>query len=156
VLVAGPLSSAGSWELVRVFEQVGVAAVVREVPPRRGWRDLAWLALIAVPLKPFYEELAKNAAGDVYRRLKSVTTTVLLRVRGEAPSRTDTPDSSVLVLQDTETGVQVVIEADLPDESYRQLVTLDLSGFRHGPVHYDRHQCRWRSELDEAEQSAAH
>jgi hypothetical protein len=61
----------------------------------------------------------------------------------------------MLVLQDAATGVQVVIEPDLPDESYQQLLALDLSTIRHGPVHYDRHQRRWRSELDEAERSVA-
>jgi hypothetical protein len=150
VLVVGPLGSGGSGELVRAFEEVGLAVVVREVPPRRGLEDLAWLALVAIPLKPFYEELAKNATADGYRRLKSVVTVVFRRARGEESSRKGAPDPRVLVFQDTATGVQVVIEPNLPDESYQQLLALDLSVFRHGPVHYDRHQRRWRSELDEA------
>jgi hypothetical protein len=58
----------------------------------------------------------------------------------------------VLLLQDSTTGIQVVLEADLPDEASQKLLALDLSTIRRGPVHYDRHHHRWRSELDEAEQ----
>ena len=61
----------------------------------------------------------------------------------------DTP-KPVLVLQDTLTGVQVVLEPDLPAESYQQLLSFDLSSVRHGPLHYDVHRRRWRSELDES------
>ena len=55
-----------------------------------------------------------------------------------------------LVLQDTSSGPQVVLEADLPDAAYQRLVGLDLSRFRLGPLHYDRRRRHWRSELDEA------
>jgi len=55
----------------------------------------------------------------------------------------------VLVLQDTTTRLQVVLEADLPVEAYRQLISLDLAAIRHGPLHYDRQRSEWRSELDE-------
>jgi hypothetical protein len=43
-----------------------------------------------------------------------------------------------------------VLDHDLPAEGYRQLLALDLSQYRLGPLHYDRTQRRWRSELDEA------
>ena len=156
ILVAERLSEAGSRELVRAFEEVGLAAVVREVPPRRGLEDLAWLALVAIPLKPFYDELAKDVAADGYRRLKSAATAVFQRVGGTERTSSGTPDPRLLLLEDTATGVQIVIEPDLPDESYAQLLELDLSTFRHGPVHYDRHRRRWRSERDEAERRAHH
>lgn len=55
----------------------------------------------------------------------------------------------ILVLQDTVTGVQVVLEPDLPADSYRQLLSFDLATVRRGPLHYDLHRRRWRSELDE-------
>ncbi len=56
-----------------------------------------------------------------------------------------------MVLQDVTSGLQIVLDQDLPAEGYQQLLTLDLSRFRLGPVHYDRIQQRWRSELDEAQ-----
>ena len=50
-----------------------------------------------------------------------------------------------LVLQDTATGLQVVLEPDLPIEAYRQLVTLDLSSLHGGPARYDRSRNAWQS-----------
>ena len=47
------------------------------------------------------------------------------------------------------TRLQIVLEAGLPTEAYDSLVSLDLSKFRHGPLHYDQHRGAWRSELDE-------
>jgi hypothetical protein len=55
----------------------------------------------------------------------------------------------IMVLQDTETGMHIVLEPDLPAESYRQLLSLDLTTVTRGPVHYDLARKRWRSELDE-------
>jgi hypothetical protein len=43
----------------------------------------------------------------------------------------------------------MVLEVDLPTDGYRQLVELDLSAIRQGPLHYDHQRSRWRSELDE-------
>ena len=42
--------------------------------------------------------------------------------------------------------------AGLPADAYRALMSLDLSRFRTGPLHYDWHRGEWRSELDEARQ----
>jgi len=55
----------------------------------------------------------------------------------------------VLVLKDSDAHLQVVLESDPPPAAYEQLFDLDLSAAQQGPVHYDRHQGRWRSELDE-------
>ena len=56
---------------------------------------------------------------------------------------------AALILQDAVTRLQIVLEAGLPTEAYDSLVSLDLSKFRHGPLHYDQHRGAWRSELDE-------
>jgi len=45
-----------------------------------------------------------------------------------------------------------VLEADLPPDAYAALLSLDLSNFYKGPLHYDRHRGAWRSELDEWQQ----
>jgi hypothetical protein len=149
VLFADKLSPEEANGLVQNFETVGMTATLREVPPRRSLDDIAWLVLAAVPLKPFFEQLAQDFATDAYKRLATLVGKIF---HGRLSQATESP--RVFLLQDSETGVQIVIEPDLPDESYQQLVTLDLSTIRHGPVHYDRHQHRWRSELDEAAQPA--
>ena len=57
----------------------------------------------------------------------------------------------MLLLQDSTTGIQVVLEPDLPAWAYQQLLSFDFATLRRGPLHYDQHRRRWRSELDEAE-----
>jgi hypothetical protein len=49
-----------------------------------------------------------------------------------------------------DSGLQIVLDHDLPAAGYQELLSLDLSRFRLGPLLYDRAQQRWRSELDEA------
>jgi hypothetical protein len=67
----------------------------------------------------------------------------------DASTRDDPKPKQILMLQDTDTGLRVVLEPDLPAESFRQLLSLDLTKFTHGPLHYDLARGRWRSELDE-------
>jgi hypothetical protein len=146
VLFAGKLSTQESTQLTQEFESVGLTAELREVPPRRDISDIAWMALVALPLKPFFDQLAKDFAVDAYNRLKSLIGNVfgLRQARGaQAPN--------VLVFRDSTTGVQVVLEPDLPDEAYTQLLTFDFTTIRRGPLHYDRYRRQWRSELDEAD-----
>jgi len=55
-----------------------------------------------------------------------------------------------MVLQDTASGLRLVLDPDLPAEGCQQLLALGLSQYRLGPLHYDRAQRRWRCELYEA------
>jgi hypothetical protein len=130
--------------LVEALAQLGVTARTRVVAPRRGVGELGWLVLASLPLQAFLASLGTSVADETYRGLRSVVGRLLHRdppaPGGQRP----------MVLRDETSGLQVVLEADLPDEAFRRLVGLDLSQFRLGPVHYDRHQGRWRSELDEA------
>jgi hypothetical protein len=152
VLFAGHLSDHEAAQLAQEFEAAGVTAQVREVPPRRSLGDIAWLVLAAVPLKPFFDQLAKDSATDAYRRLKTLAGKVCRRSSPEM-QRTELP--KVLLLQDSTTGVQVALEPDLPDEAFEQLLAFDLAAIRRGPLHYDRHRRRWRSELDEVDQASS-
>lgn len=108
-----------------------------------------WLVLTTLPLHAFLSGLGSAAAQDVAKGLKRLAGRVIGAKRKTASSE------QVLVLQDAVTRLQVVLEADLPVEAYQALVTLDLSAFRQGPVHYDRQRGRWRSELDEWQQAQA-
>ena len=133
------------------LETLGVTADVRDVAPRRSLGDIAWLALIAIPLKPFYEQLLKNFADDAHHRLKALAGKIFHRSQQSAAS-----PGRVLVLQDHTTGIQVVLEPDLPDQAYHQLLAFDLTTIRRGPLHYDQHRNQWRSELDETDTTSSH
>jgi hypothetical protein len=143
VLISEQISADEAVRITAEFGSVGLTANLRVAGPKRSVSDVAWFLLAALPLQPFFNQLAGDFADDVHERLKTFVTQVLHR----RPSANQ--PKPVLVLQDTLSGVQVVLEPDLPAESYRQLLTFDLSTVRRGPLHYDLHRRQWRSELDE-------
>ncbi|MGH3430202.1 MAG: hypothetical protein ACRDQZ_21980 [Mycobacteriales bacterium] len=147
VLIAETISAEEATQLVEDFETIGLTADLREVSPRRSMGDIAWFVLAALPLRPFLDKLAEDFATNAYERLKTFVTRLFRRRRSSTGMR------QLLVLQDTLTGVQVVLEPDLPPESYQQLLHLDLSVIRRGPLHYDLRRGQWRSELDEADKA---
>ena len=130
--------------LVDVFDQLGVTAHTRIVPTRRGLAELNWLVLVSLPLQAFLAGVGTKFADDAYRGLKALISRL---AHGGRPAP---GDRRPMVFRDDATGLELVLEPDLPDEGYRQLFDLDLARFQVGPVHYDRHQGRWRSERDEA------
>lgn len=131
----------------------GVTAQVRVVPPHRGFDQLTWLLLAVLPLQAFLSEFGKKLGEDSSARLQAAVRR--LADRDGKAAEVDRASQSggrptLLVFQDAATGLQVVLEPDLPAEAYRQLTALDLAQFRIGPLHYDQTLRRWRSELDEA------
>ena len=146
VLFASDLSDQAAAQLIEDFQSVGVTAELRQVSPRRALGEIAWLALAVVPLKPFFDQLTKDFAEDAYQHLK---TFIVRLFRLHPPPPTEAP--RVLLLQDSTTGIQVVLEPDLPTRAYQQLLSFDFATLRRGPLHYDQHRRRWRSELDEAD-----
>jgi hypothetical protein len=127
-------------ELENVFRRLGFVTEVRRRLPHRGPDELTWLMLAALPLQAFLSGIGAEAVKDLYAKAKQLTT-----------SGKKAGNHVPLVLQDAETELKVILEADLPAEAIRQLVGLDLRAYRTGPLHYDRGRRKWRSELDEAE-----
>ncbi|MCG8920748.1 hypothetical protein L6E12_33825 [Actinokineospora sp. PR83] len=125
---------------VDTFSGYGCAVESRRELAHRGPSDLEWLVLAALPLQAFLTGLGTEAVKDIYTGVK--------RLAGRRPGAR--ASAAPLGLQDSASGVRVVLEDDLTAEAYKALATVDLSAFRHGPVHYDRHRKAWRSELDEA------
>jgi hypothetical protein len=149
VFVTAAISAEEEQAIVEAFRALDVVARTRMVPTRRGLEQLHWLVLATLPLHAFLSGLGSAAAQDVAKGLKRLVSRAVDAKRKTASSE------QVLVLQDADTRLQVVLEADLPVEAYQALVALDLSAFRQGPVHYDRQRGRWRSELDEWQQTQA-
>ena len=160
ILLGGELPAGDEQALVAALAECGVTAELRDMPPRRG--ALEWLVLIALPLQAFLTALGTKGGESAYPQLIGAARAILRRHRAvpgpgavaphpEATALTATTPP-VLILQDPATGLRIVIEDGLPDEAYRQLLTLDMSAYRLGPVHYDAAKGHWRSELDEAAQ----
>jgi hypothetical protein len=146
VLVAAEVPPEQEQVIVEAFHAIGVTARARVVPPRRGVGDLQWLVLATLPLHAFLGSLGSRLAEGTYESLKRLVAAVIGTRR-----ETARPDQ-VLILEDPTSRLQIVLEADLPTDAYRQLVMLDLSKIRQGPLHYDRARGKWRSELDEWQQ----
>jgi hypothetical protein len=138
VLVRPGMSTADEYDVAEAFATIDVAATTRLAPTQRTLNGAEWLVLAMLPLQAFLSGLGSKLAEDAYRGLKDVVGRVLRR---SSPGRRE----RVLVLQDTATGLQVVLEPDLPTDAYRRLVELDLSAFRPGPVRYDRSRNAWQS-----------
>ena len=119
VLVTAEVSAEKEQAIVEAFRALGVVARTRMVPTRRGLEQLQWLVLAALPLHAFLSGLGSAAAQDVAQSFKRLVGRVL------GVKRKTEPVPQVLVLQDAETRLQVVLEADLPAEAYEALVALD-------------------------------
>lgn len=144
VLLGADLLEDNHDYLVDGLRSLGVAPTVKRVLRHRGINDIPpWLVLVALPLQPFLTTLIEKLAGDAYPRLKSLVVG-LFRRQAEAEG-----EARVLVLQDSVSGVQVLLEPDLPAESYERLHRIDLSTLGQGPLRYDRTAREWRSPVDE-------
>jgi hypothetical protein len=138
ILVRPETSTADEHHVMEAFATIGVAATTRLAPTQRTLNGAEWLVLAVLPLQAFLSGLGSKLAEDIYQGLKDVVGRILRRSNPGGQERT-------LVLQDTATGLQVVLEPDLPIEAYRRLVTLDLSSLHGGPVRYDRSRNAWQS-----------
>jgi hypothetical protein len=137
VLIGPEMSTADEYDVLEAFATIDVAATTRLAPTQRSLDGIEWLVLAVLPLQAFLSSLGSKLAEDVYGGLKDVVGRILRRSSPERRART-------LVLQDTATGLQVVLESDLPIEAYRQLVALDLSTVHGGPIRYDRSHNTWQ------------
>jgi hypothetical protein len=135
--------------VVSAFTALGVRVSVTTMPPRRGAADLQWLIIAVLPLQSFLATVGAKMADDAYSGFRNAISRLFHRkAEGQADGAAE---PRPIILQDKRSGIQVVLDHDLPAAGYEQLLGLDLSRFRFGPVHYDRHRQRWRSEVDEAE-----
>ena len=145
IFVDAQLSSEREDLIVGALTALGVSARVRVLPRRRSGSELQWLILAALPLQAFLASIGGKIADDAYNGFQNAVRKLLRREPADQE-----PAVRPIVLQDINSGLRIVLDHDLPAEGYEDLLTLDLSRFRLGPVHYDRTQQRWRSELDEA------
>jgi hypothetical protein len=138
VLVRPGMSTDDEYDVAEAFARIDVAATIRLAPAQRTLNGTQWLVLALLPLQAFLSGLGSKLAEDAYHGLKDIVGRILRRSNPRRRER-------ALVLQDTATGLQVVLEPDLPIEAYRRLVTLDLSAFHDGPVRYDRSRNAWQT-----------
>ena len=126
--------------MIPLLRGIGVQADGVRTLPHRSGADLNWLILLVLPLQAFLTALGTKVMEDLYSGVKRL------------PRLSDRSSTSaaLLVLEDPKTGLRIVLEHDLPQKAYRELLELDLKRFSAGPLHYDHNRQEWRSELDES------
>ncbi|THV39839.1 hypothetical protein [Glycomyces buryatensis] len=125
-------------EWIAVLRENGFEAEAHRQAAHRSPTGLDWLLLLSLPLQAFVAALGSEAMHDLYRGLKD-------RLRGR-----DRDVPKPMVLEDSDTGLRIILEADLPPEAFERLFEMNFEDFDSGPLHYDRYRRIWRSELDEA------
>lgn len=120
--------------LVDALTAPGIHVRVRTWPAVRGPDALNWLFLVALPLHAFLGGFGGRLADDSYRKLRDLV---------RRPAATGAP--RLFVLQDTATGIRVVLGPEADEEAYRKLRTLDLTQFRYDTLRYDTTEARWVS-----------
>lgn len=144
LLVGTDVTAADEERLVQLLSGLGVRAEARRTLAYRGPAGLDWLVLVSLPLDGFLSGLGSEAVRGCYEEVK--------RLAKRLTGRTANPGSTPvpLILEDSATGLRIVLESDLPIEAYQELPRLNLADYHAGPLHYDRYRRAWRSELDEA------
>ncbi len=135
LLVDRRLSPDDLEDIEQAFRAAGLRPTVYRSPARRGPEELNWLVIAAIPLSSFLTTMGTKLAEDSYKELRQLAH----RVFGRAP----TSKPSTLVLEDQDTGTQVLLEPGLPDDGYRALFQTDLASHSGDKVRYDRSQERW-------------
>ena len=141
LLIASEVDEDAAQQVVDMFDGFGLKTVGRRRLAHRGPMELEWLVLAALPLHAFLSGLGSEAVTALVAGVKRLD-----RQRRKDGNAAGVP----LVLHDEQSGIRVIVEAELPAAAYEQLVALDLTRYRKGPLHYDRDRGKWRSELDEA------
>jgi hypothetical protein len=100
----------------------------------------SWVVLASLPTRMLFENMAARRA-DVASQIRDLIRRITVRE--------DNSVVGLLMLQDTETGIQIVLSADLPEVAFGALPHVDLIHFTFGPVHYDVVAAAWRSLFDE-------
>lgn len=131
-------------ELREALAAAGFDVLAQDLPRTRGLENLDAMALLMIPLHAFLTAAGTRLAADAYPRFKAGIRRLLNR-----PAADDAKPGP-LIVQDTATGLKIVLDRDLPDQAYEALRTLDLTTFRSGPLDWDHGRGRWRSVVDEA------
>jgi hypothetical protein len=143
VLLDASVPRGDEAELKEALSDLGFAPTALDFPTVRGVEHLDAMALMMIPLEAFLKAAGTRLAAEAYAKFRSG----LRRILNRQPEGAAKP----LVLQDSETGIRVLMERDLPDEAYEAFRELDLTRFGRGPLSWDRSLRRWRSIADEAD-----
>jgi hypothetical protein len=146
LLLSRRLSATDEQDVVAFFGQFGTISRHRRVHAHRG-AAIEWLLLAALPLQAFLQNLGTLTGEDAYIAFKSL---IARLSHHEAHPHPQAKEIRPIILQDANSGLQVMIESGLPEIAYRQLHQLNLTQFSYGPIRFDRNLGCWRADSEEA------
>jgi hypothetical protein len=146
LLLSRRLSVTDEQDVVAFFGQFGTISRHRRVHAHRG-PAIEWLVLAALPLQAFLQSLGELTGGDAYIAFKNFIVRLSHHESHPHPQGTEIRP---VILQDANSGLQIMIESDLPEIAYRQLHQLNLTQFSSGPIRFDRDLGCWRADSEEA------
>jgi hypothetical protein len=118
--VYGNLTEAERAPIREAFADAGVSGVEAESPKMHRQATLEWVVIVA-SLSPFFHAILEKAGEDAYEALKRLI--ARLRSSGKSGER-------IVELHDPVTKLEVDLRSPLPEEAWRALVAVDLSGLR--------------------------
>jgi hypothetical protein len=100
--------------------------------------EFPWLVVITVPLGTFLASFMTEAGKDAYLGLKDLVGQLHAKVR-----RSHGTGESIVQLRDPGLEMSLDLDADLPDQAYRDLWAMELPRL---PEDYDLDRLNWRDE----------
>jgi hypothetical protein len=116
-------------------------------PPVLRSGDLTWLVLASLPLSAFLSALGDKIAEDGYAGLHDL----VLRIARHG--RRTGATTHALLLEDQGTGTLVELDEDLPHDSYRRLLEVDLSANAGVTLRYDRTTGHWTAVMEQGSEA---
>jgi hypothetical protein len=138
VVVYGGVPRGEAARIREVLTSFGVTAQVR-IAGSPGGRPHSWVAFVSLSVRSLVERLGSTIADRAERLGELIRRVALDHVEL----------GGLIVLVDTETGIEMILEPALPADALRSFQDVDLEDFTFGPVHYDAESSGWRSLLDE-------
>jgi hypothetical protein len=111
---------------------VGLEARVQTENPLAGDPHI-WILFVTVPIDAFFAALATELGKDAYKKLKGFAAKLRGSHRGE---------EGVIRLRDVSRRVEILLEADVPDIAFEQLVQ-EHEQLRTGSYRFSSRTKRW-------------
>lgn len=135
-------SSASADEVTavrEVFNDAGLMVTVRPSYKRKGVGDFPWIVIISAPLTAFLTAFAAAAGKGFYKELKKLVHSIRSKRTKTSGTRGD------FIIIDSESGIWILLNPDIPEDAYRALAELDLDAFLgSGVLKYDNDEKEWQ------------
>lgn len=138
VLLHTSVPAADAEYVKRALGAVGVDITLKVAPVQRGFNEVIWAALVVLPLNTFITSVVGRLGEDAHEALRNLVSLILRRLHQQHTQE------NPLILQDTNTGLQIVLPEGLALDAYQQLLNSNaLQATQGGLLQYDAEEGCW-------------